>query len=296
MKGGPFIVKENKVYGSGVLDMKGGLTILFSTLAALQQDGNQMIPIKVILEADEESNHLYSDAHFIIMKEAKGALCAFNFETGFVDHGLVVQRSGCRDFSIEIHGRDCHMGNDPENGRSSILEMAHKIIEIESLTNQEEQIWLNVGTITGGTVSNSRPAYCKAVINLHYTKREDFEIIKMKISEICKKNWVAGTQTVIQEGVGYDVMERSAGNLKLLKIAQEAAQENRFPVPYGKHCGGGSDAAYTTAIHVPTLCAMGVEGARNHTTEEWADLNSLFVRTKEFIAIILKLQSQFFDQ
>jgi hypothetical protein len=41
---------------------------------------------------------------------------------------------------------------------------------------------------------------------------------------------------------------------------------------------------------------MGVEGARNHTTEEWADLNSLFVRTKEFIAIILKLQSQFFDQ
>ncbi len=68
--------------------------------------------------------------------------------------------------------------------------------------------------------------------------------------------------TKLYDSVGFAVMPQLPGNLELLKIAQEVAEESGFPVPGPKLCGGGSDAAYTEAAGVPTLCGTGVEGSR----------------------------------
>lgn len=285
----PFTIKDGKAYGPGVLDMKGGVTILLSTLKALHEAGFEDFPCKVILDADEEPAHVFSNAPEVIQKEAEGAKCAFNFETGFTDHSLVVQRKGCWRFFIETFGRGCHVGNDPENGRSAILEMAHKIIEIEKLTDYSKQYNVNVGTIEGGTVANAAPAYCKVECDFRYTHPEDLPILRKKVDEVCSRQYVPDTITKVSDSVGFATMTRLPGNLELLKIAQEVAEESGFPKPEARLCGGGSDAAYTTAMGVPTLCAVGVEGARNHTVEEWADVDSLFRRAKQMAGILMKV-------
>ena len=285
----PFTIKDGKAYGPGVLDMKGGVTILLSTLQALHEAGFEDFPCKVILDADEEPAHAFSNASEVIQKEAEGAKCAFNFETGFTDHSLVVQRKGCWRFFIETFGRGCHVGNDPENGRSAILEMAHKIIEIEKLTDYSKQYNVNVGTIEGGTVANAAPAYCKVECDFRYTHPEDLPILRKKVDEVCSRQYVPDTITKVSDSVGFATMTRLPGNLELLKIAQEVAEESGFPKPEARLCGGGSDAAYTTAMVVPTLCAVGVEGARNHTVEEWADVDSLFRRAKQMAGILMKV-------
>lgn len=285
----PFTIKDGKAYGPGVLDMKGGVTILLSTLKALHEAGFEDFPCKVILDADEEPAHVFSNAPEVIQKEAEGAKCAFNFETGFTDHSLVVQRKGCWRFFIETFGRGCHVGNDPENGRSAILEMAHKIIEIEKLTDYSKQYNVNVGTIEGGTVANAAPAYCKVECDFRYTHPEDLPVLRRKVDEVCSRQYVPDTITKVSDSVGFATMTRLPGNLELLKIAQEVAEESGFPKPKARLCGGGSDAAYTTAMGVPTLCAVGVEGARNHTVEEWADVDSLFRRAKQMAGILLKV-------
>lgn len=285
----PFTIKDGKAYGPGVLDMKGGVAILLSTLRALHAAGKEDFPVKVLLDADEEPAHVFSNAPEIIRREAVGAKCAFNFETGFTDHGLVVQRKGCWRFFIETFGRGCHVGNDPENGRSAILEMAHKIIEIEKLTDYSKEYNVNVGIIEGGTVANAAPAYCKVECDFRYTHPEDLPVLRKKVDEVCAKNYVPDVTTKVTDHVGFATMERLPGNLDLLAVAQEVAEENGFPRPEAKLCGGGSDAAYTTAVGVPTLCATGVEGARNHTVEEWADVESFFRRVKQMVGILLKV-------
>ena len=285
----PFTIKDGKAYGPGVLDMKGGVTILLSTLQALHEAGFEDFPCKVILDADEEPAHAFSNASEVIQKEAEGAKCAFNFETGFTDHSLVVQRKGCWRFFIETFGRGCHVGNDPENGRSAILEMAHKIIEIEKLTDYSKQYNVNVGTIEGGTVANAAPAYCKVECDFRYTHPEDLPILRKKVDDVCSRQYVPDTITKVSDSVGFATMTRLPGNLELLKIAQEVAEESGFPKPEARLCGGGADAAYTTAMGVPTLCAVGVEGARNHTVEEWADVDSLFRRAKQMAGILMKV-------
>lgn len=286
----PFTIKDGKAYGPGVLDMKGGVTILLSTLQALDAAGVKDFPVKVLLDADEEPAHAFSNAPEVISRESKGAKCAFNFETGFTDHSLVVQRKGCWRFFVEVWGRGCHVGNDPENGRSAILEMAHKIIEIEKLTDYSKQYNVNVGTIEGGTVANAAPAYCKVECDFRYTRPEDLPVLRQKVADVCSKTYVPDTTTKVSDSVGFATMARLDGNLELLKVAQEVAAENGFPRPEARLCGGGSDAAYSTAVGVPTLCATGVEGARNHTVEEWADVESLFRRTKQMAGILLKVK------
>lgn len=288
----PFTIKDGKVTGPGVLDMKGGVCILLSTLEALHAAGFDDFPCKVILVADEEPAHVFSNAPEVIEKESKGAKCAFNFETGFPDHALVVQRKGCWRFFIETFGRGCHVGNDPQNGRSAILEMAHKIIEIENLTDYSKQYNVNVGTIKGGTVANAAPAHCKVECDFRYVHPEDLPILRKKVEEVCAKQYVPDVTTKLYDSVGFAVMPQLPGNLELLKIAQEVAEESGFPVPGPKLCGGGSDAAYTEAAGVPTLCGTGVEGSRNHTVEEWADVDSLFRRAKQMAGILLKLNEK----
>ena len=227
----PFTIKDGKAYGPGVLDMKGGVTILLSTLKALHEAGFEDFPCKVILDADEEPAHVFSNAPEVIQKEAEGAKCAFNFETGFTDHSLVVQRKGCWRFFIETFGRGCHVGNDPENGRSAILEMAHKIIEIEKLTDYSKQYNVNVGTIEGGTVANAAPAYCKVECDFRYTHPEDLPVLRRKVDEVCSRQYVPDTTTKVSDSVGFATMTRLPGNLELLKIAQEVAEESGFPKP-----------------------------------------------------------------
>lgn len=118
--------------------MKGGVTILLSTLKALHEAGFEDFPCKVILDADEEPAHVFSNAPEVIKKEAEGAKCAFNFETGFTDHSLVVQRKGCWRFFIETFGRGCHVGNDPKTEEVQFWKW-----HIKSLKSKSSQITLN---------------------------------------------------------------------------------------------------------------------------------------------------------
>ena len=254
----PFTIKDGKAYGPGVLDMKGGDCIALSALEALHDSGYDF-PCKVIFVADEEPAHCFSNNPDIIRKEAEGAKCAFNFETGFTDHDITVQRRGCWRFVIETFGRGCHVGNDPQNGRSAILEMAHKIIEIEALSDLSKGYNVNVGVIEGGTVPNAAPAYCKALCDFRYISNKDLPMLKEKVQAIMEKNFVPDVTTKIHDSYGFAVMERTEGNMKLLEVAQEVSRENGWPVPGPKLCGGGSDAAYTVQDGVPTLCSIGVE-------------------------------------
>ena len=79
--------------------------------------------------------------------------------------------------------------------------------------------------------------------------------------------------------------------MQLFEIVKKAYEENGFGTPYAKKVGGGSDSAYTVLAGVPTVCAMGVKGGRNHSPEEYAIVDSLFERAKLMVDCVLKLDT-----
>ena len=56
-----------------------------------------------------------------------------------------------------------------------------------------------------------------------------------------------------------------------------------------KYVGGGADSASEVEAGLPTLCAVGVAGGKNHSVEEFADVESLFTRANLVAQTILKL-------
>ncbi len=56
----PFLVKDDRVYGPGVYDMKGGDVIALFALRALNAVGYEDRQIKLVLTGDEEVAHAFS--------------------------------------------------------------------------------------------------------------------------------------------------------------------------------------------------------------------------------------------
>ena len=88
--------------------------------------------------------------------------------------------------TLTVHGVAAHAGNDPERGRNAILEMAHKIIEIQKLHDFRHGLFVNVGVIQGGTVANAVPASCGIDIDIRYDSMERLEETITKIKEIAE--------------------------------------------------------------------------------------------------------------
>lgn len=287
----PFVIKDGKVYGPGVLDMKGGIVAFLYAIKALNAAGYDSRPIKVLLAGDEEVLHAKSTAPDLLVAESKGYAAAFNAETGFMDDGIVVGRKGVARFMMEVRGVAAHAGNDPENGRSAILEMAHKIIGVQNLTDWEKGISFNVGVMQGGKTSTAVPDYAKIDIDVRYKDPDDLSWILEQLQTVGEKMHIEGTSTKVVYMEGIKPMKTTEGVMKLFELVAKVSAENGFGAPYAKHVGGASDSAYTVIAGVPTVCAIGVKGGRNHSPEEFAVVDTIFERAKLLIASVLELDA-----
>ena len=288
----PFTIRDGKAYGPGVLDMKGGIVAFLYAIQALQAAGYNARPIKVVLAGDEEVLHARSNAPEVFMAEARGCAAAFNTETGFVDNGIVVGRKGVARFMLEVHGVAAHAGNDPENGRSAILEMAYKIIAVQNLTDKDKGISFNVGVMQGGKTSTAVPDYAKIDIDVRYKDPDDLEWILAQLQQVADKTQVDGTRSQVTYMEGIKPMKTTDAVLQLFELVRKTSVENGFGEPYAKVVGGASDSAYSIIAGVPTVCSMGVKGGRNHSPEEFALVDSLFERAKLLAACLLNLDAE----
>ncbi len=285
----PFTIKDGKVTGPGVLDMKGGVTILLYAVRFLLEAGYNRYRIKIILAGDEEVAHGNSTASADYEKEAKGAVMGFNLETGFVDNSVVIERKGVAQYLFEVDGVGAHAGNNPEDGRSAVEELAHKILDIQAETDWQEGTTVNCGVIAGGTVANAVPEHAWVKVDVRFKTTAGMERIEKAFQKIAKKQYVESTTTCCKKLVVFPPMERLESSEKLFERAEAIAEKYGFPKAKAIAVGGGSDSAHLTACGIPTLCALGVRGQFNHTEREWAEEESLFERTKLLMALLSEL-------
>lgn len=275
----PFRIDDNGMaHGPGVLDMKAGLVIALYAVKALDSVGWKERPIKFIFASDEENLHMFSNAKEVFAAEAKGALAAFNFETGYLDDRFVVGRNGGGPVCITVHGVASHSGIAPEKGRSAILEAAHKIIEIESQNDIPKGRLMNCGMVNGGIGENTIPDECTIRIGVRYKTQdvgdEIFDILK-KATEHCT---VPDTTAELDLSRVMNCMDTTDGVMALFRHLQNTAADCGYGAIDSFRVGGLSDSGITVSVGVPTVCGMGVQGEGNHTPEEYAKVESLYQR------------------
>lgn len=286
----PFKIEDGKAFGPGVIDDKGGIVMAIYIMKALEHIGYDERPIKFILSGDEELGHRFSKCEEIYMKEAENCSCAFNLEAGQEDNRLCIGRKGKIECRIQVNGVGAHAANLIERGKNAIVEMAHKIIALQELNNDKKGITVNVGTINGGIISNVVPANCTAEVDIRYKSRDDYEMIKEKITEICNSECIKDTETKASFVQSFPPFETTIADFELYEKASDISNRLGYGHVGGVTLNGGSDSAYISKAGIPVVCAFGVQGSRNHTKEEYAIVESLFKRTVWISSLILDIE------
>lgn len=279
----------NRAFGPGVLDMKGGIIIALYIVKALNAVGYDDRPLKIAFSGDEEIGHTGGRGAAVLQEAALGGACAFNLETGFIDNSLCYGRKGRQEFSVTVTGVESHAGNDFISGRNAIAEMAHKIIELQALTNMAKGTTVTCATIHGGTITNAIPKECVIGGECRFSTVAEMENFKKRAQEICDKTYIDGTSTKLEYLSGMSPYEDTDQVRQFWEFIRDIAAECGFEEIKGKTVGGSSDASYIQMAGTPVICSIGIKGEWNHTTREYALLDSMSPRGKLIASVILNL-------
>jgi glutamate carboxypeptidase len=278
---------SGRARGPGIADMKGGLVVLLYALRGLADAGElDRASFSVVLNGDEEIGSLASRSR--IEQEAQLADYGLVFEASY-GRSMVRSRRGLGQFHLEIEGVAAHAGNAHARGRSAIRELAHKILEIEALTDYERGITLNVGTVLGGDKRNIVPSRAEAWVDLRYDDPESGEQVRQRLQQIAERTFVEGTRTRLW-GTLHRPPKLETEQVRLLLDRQAAVvRDLGMPTPERVHSGGGTDGSLMGAVGLATLDSMGVIGGDAHTDEEFVTLDSLTERATIAALLILRL-------
>jgi len=184
--------KDNKLYGLGVCDMKGGIAAMIEALSQIDLKKLEY-GIKIYFTYDEEEG-------FGGIKEIVNANEEFPDVMIFgepTNNEILVGSKGLLSYELEFKGKKAHSSN-PEKGISANMNAVNFLTELNKFYNQNIKInkepryeipytTMNVGIISGGSALNSIPAKCKTTLDFRIIDTNHIALIKNKIEELSKK-------------------------------------------------------------------------------------------------------------
>ena len=275
----PFRIGDGRAYGPGTYDMKGCLAVL---VEAIRRAGPARRALRVFLTADEEMGSRTGRPH--IVAAAGGVAAALVVEPPGATGNLKTARKGLGRFSIRIHGRPAHAGTDRAKGVSAIEELAHQILALHALNDDERGVSVNVGVVGGGTSENVVAAEAEARADVRVARADDVPRLEQALAELEPR--LDGVSLDLAGGWTRPPLEPSAGSAKLFARAREHGQALGLDLRE-EGSGGGSDGNLVGAVGVPVLDGLGAEGHGAHAPDEHVLLESIPVRA-ELLARLLR--------
>lgn len=273
----PFRIEGDRAYGPGVVDMKSSQVELLSAIKALQQTGSESYKnMLIILNSDEEVGSPTSRP--LIEEKSQGKEYALIMEPARKDGSLVSARRGGGSYTVIVKGKAAHSGIEPQKGRSAIEELAHKVIQLNALSDYEKGISVNVGLIEGGSSINTIPPIAVAHVDIRISEMHQAKYLEEKIKEICATTDVSGTQIILKGSISRPPMEKNKQTQSLLHLIEEVGKEIGLQV-FDTATGGGSDASFTSATGVATVDGLGPVGGNAHSEDEYLEIKTLPERT-----------------
>jgi glutamate carboxypeptidase len=266
----PFHESEEKVFGPGVSDMKGGIVVALTALKELFTSGNLTRPVTGLFTSDEETGSVASQE--LIVNLAKTSDLVLVLEPGMLDGSVKTWRKGVGEFTIIVRGRAAHAGGDHQNGRNAIEEIAHQILAIQKLTDYERGTTLNVGLVHGGIASNVVPDEAVIEVDLRVMQPGEAERITTAIQILQPR--INGTTLEIKGGLNRPPMPFDSTMKLTFEKARSIAAKLGIELTAGG-TGGASDANFVAPLGIPLLDGLGPAGGDYHSEREFIFKRSL---------------------
>lgn len=281
-----FKIEENKAYGPGILDMKGGLV---QAIWAIKSCKDLQLPLKkkiiFLCTSDEEIGS--PSSRDIIEQLAKKASVVLVTEPPVSGTGaLKTARKGGSRYFIDIQGKAAHSGNHHEDGVSAIKEAASITLFLESLTDYTKGTTVNVGLFKGGGKLNVVPDKATIGVDVRASSYEEQKRIDEIINTI--EPSTKGISIKVDGEINRPPMIRTNETAKLFYTAKEIGESLGIQLEEAS-VGGGSDGNFTAALGVPTLDGLGAYGKGIHERHEHILIDEIPIRTALFCGLLLNL-------
>jgi glutamate carboxypeptidase len=280
--------EAGRATGPGALDMKGGLAVIRTALAALEDVGAlARLPIRVVCVSDEEVGSPTSGPH--LRELATGAACALVFESGRANDMIITRRKGVGAMTVIAHGKAAHAGNNHIDGANAIWALSRFVDAAQKLTDYARGVTVNVGQFSGGTSKNTVPERAECKLDLRYQTVADAEMLveALKTAAIAAQAAVKGVTLELQGGINRLPLERTDASAKLRDEYGACARASGLGDGEAPLLGGGSDANTIAPLGVPAIDGLGPRGAGFHTTTEYVELETFVPKTEALVRFLL---------
>lgn len=305
-----FIRDGDRADGPGVVDMKGGNTVILFALKALRAAGLlDGLNLTIVLTGDEErSGRPLDAARAALIDAAEEADIALAFENGDSNpKTAVVARRGSISWRLDVKGTPAHSSQlfQPEIGSGAIYEASRILTGFYEALAGEPNLTFNPGVILGGTdvefdsFSATGTAFGKSNVvaehalvtgDLRAISPEQVARVKARMQFIVRQH-LPRTEATLTFSDGYPPLAPTEGNYELLSMFDEVSRDLGFgPVTaVDPRNAGAADVSFTAGLVEMALDGLGPGGGNDHTVDEWIDLPTLEMQTKRAAVLIWRL-------
>lgn len=297
-------------HGPGTADMKGGIVVALTALAALRvADALDRLHLTVILHGDEEdAGAPLTLARKTLVDAARAADIAIGLENADNDpRTAVVARRGSSRWRISVTAKSAHSSQifTDEVGAGANYELARILAQFYRELRGEEHLTFNAGLIAGSTQVEYTPEPPAAsvagkdnIVAPQAVASGDLRAISIAQRERAKERMrrivaqhLPGTAATIEFEDGYPPMSPSAGNDKLLALYDEASRDLGFGpvVAVDPRKAGAADISFAAEHVAMAIDGLGLLGGKAHTAEEFADLRTFEVQAQRLALLLMRL-------
>ena len=272
--------------GPGVLDMKGGLVVVLEALRALAHvNVLARVPIRVVIVSDEEVGS--PEGQHVITEELAGASAALVFEAGRAKDLVITSRKGTGKARVIATGKAAHAGNGHADGANAIWALARFVDRAQRLTDYGRGVTVNVGTIRGGQSKNTVPDQAEAGLDFRYERLADGQALLAALATAAEEAALPGTTLTVDGSIARSSLERTAASAALYEAYAACARAAGLGDGEAPLVGGGSDAATTGALGIPSIDGLGPRGSGFHTHEERIEVATLLPKAEAIVRFLL---------
>jgi glutamate carboxypeptidase len=308
-----FSRRDDRAFGPGVGDNKGGIVVMLAALQAMHAAGTlQDANIVVALTGDEEeAGSPRSLARADLVAAGKAADVALDFE-GLVridgrDMGSIARRSS-NTWVLKTSGETGHSSAifSERMGDGAVFEMT-RILSAFRTQLPEPSLTFNVGLLAGGErvetdaegvrasvtgKSNIVPPAAIAVGEFRTLSPEQTARVRAKMEAITAAH-APKTGAELSFNDPYPPMAPTAGNRAILAKLNAVNRDLGLPdMPELDPLRRGAGDIGFVAAEVDGLAGLGTAGGGDHTEDEWIDLTSIPLQARRAAILMTRLSRE----
>lgn len=283
----PFRIENGRAYGLGVGDCKGGIIVAINAVRIAKENG--LLPedkeFVFMFNCDEEKG---IEAGYRFFDSELPADRAYVFEGAGENMEILTGRKDRATFKIEVTGVRSHSGNAYLDGRSAVVEIAHRIKRLYENNDPENEIFFNFGAVTSADPLNVLSGHASVLADVRVASKAGMakakEIIERVMAEPPYLDGTVTTVKCLKEATR--ILEREEKNLKLYEEAKKAACLLGQGELKDKVSGGFGDVNYFSSKGLSAIDGLGPKAHDIHNTNESITVKSLTERTALFVAML----------